>query len=76
MNCFDLNSWHANCDGVVVFGTDNGCFIFCPLCRIVARVQDIAVRISPADSYKLNPSDRQALVPPTKGVEVMIGRRV
>jgi hypothetical protein len=49
---YDLSKFHPACgDKQLMFGPD-GISVYCPKCQVIANVEAIASKISPADACK------------------------
>ena len=55
---YDFSKWHSNCGEKQLITAGGALHIYCPTCQVVANVEAISAKISPADACKPGEFDR------------------
>jgi len=58
---YDFNSFHKDCGNVEVINSPQGLIVYCPKCRVLANIEAVSGKVSPADACKINPTQRQVI---------------
>ncbi len=65
----DLSNWHPTCSARGLVNTGHGLCIYCMDCGIIANVEAVGNKISPADACKIGKKDRKSLGKQSPGVD-------
>lgn len=56
---FDLSRWHSGCGIHQLVSDGQGkLFVYCPLCGVIADVEAISAKVSPADACRIGSDDK------------------